>query len=69
MRTQITTSTTHKMVGVHAAAHRYRIRKATFNENLGALYALLVDGVSKIVFLKVKSKNRYVKIEEANDSL
>ena len=48
---------------------RYGTRCATLEENKGALYAVVMDGVSKIIKSKLKSKTGYSAADEANDSL
>ena len=43
---------------------RYGGRRAALEENKGALYAVLMDGVSNIVKSKLKSKTKYSKADE-----
>ena len=45
----------------------YEDRSAELEGNKGAIYALLMDGVLKIIKSKLKSKTRYLKADEAND--
>ena len=40
---------------------RYGDRRAYLEETKGALYAVLMDGVSKIIKLKLKNKTGYTK--------
>ena len=46
---------------------RYGGRRAALDENKGALYAVLVDKVSNIIKLKLKSKTGYLKADEVNN--
>ena len=48
---------------------RYGTRCAALEENKEALYAVVMEGVSKITKSKLKSKNGYSAADEANDSL
>ena len=48
---------------------RYGDRRTDLEENKGALYEVLMDGVSKITKLKLKSKTGYTKEDEVNDSV
>jgi hypothetical protein len=48
---------------------RYGTRCAALEENKEALYAVVIEGVSKIIKSKLKSKAGYSAAEEANDSL
>ena len=48
---------------------RYGDRRAALEENKGALYAVLMDGVSKITESKLKSKTGYTKADEVNYSI
>ena len=48
---------------------RYRDRGAVLEGNKGALYAVLVDGVSKIIKSDLKNKTGYSKADGANDSV
>jgi hypothetical protein len=48
---------------------RYGTRCAALQENKGALYAVVMDGVSKIVKSKLKSKTGFSKADDDNDSL
>ena len=47
----------------------YGDRHAALEVNKGALYAVLMEGVSKIIKSKLKSKTGYSKADESNDSL
>ena len=46
---------------------RYGTRCAALEENKGALYAVIMDGVSKIVRSKLRSKTGYSKADEKNN--
>ena len=48
---------------------RYGDRRAALEENKGALYAVLMDIVLKIIKSKLKSKTGYMKSDEVNDSV
>ena len=48
---------------------RYRDRRAVLEEEKGALHAVLMGGVSKIIKSKLKSKTGYSKADEVNDSV
>ena len=48
---------------------RYGNRRAALDENKGALYAVLMEGVLKIIKSKLKSKTGYTKADEVNDSV
>ena len=48
---------------------RYGDRRASLEGERGAMYALLMDGVSNIVKSKLKSKTKYSKADEVKDSL
>ena len=47
--------------------YRYGDRRAALEKNKGVLYAVLMDGVSRIIKTKLKSKTGYSKLDEAND--
>ena len=49
--------------------NRYGYRHAELEGNKGALYAVLMDGVSKIIKLKLKIKTGYSKADEAKYSV
>jgi hypothetical protein len=46
---------------------RYGTRCAALQENKGALYAVVMDGVSKIIKSKLRSKTGYSKADETNN--
>ena len=48
---------------------RYGDRRTSLEGGKGAMYALLMDGVSKIIKSKLKSKTWYTKADEVNDSV
>jgi len=48
---------------------RYGTRCAALEENKGALYAVVMDGVSKIIKLKLKSKTGYSSADKTSCSL
>ena len=48
---------------------RYGNRRADLDENKGALYAVLMEGVLKIIKSKLKSKTGYTKADELNESV
>ena len=48
---------------------KYGDRRAALEKDKGALYALLMDGVSNIIELKLKSKTGYSKADGVNDSV
>ena len=47
----------------------YCNRRAALEENKGALYAVLMDEVLKIIKLKLESNTGYTKADEMNDSV
>ena len=51
------------------AVDRYGSRTNALDDNLSALYALLMDWVSKMIRAKVKSKRGYINAEEDNDAV
>ena len=48
---------------------RYGMQMATLNYNMGTLFALLHDNISKLVKSKVRAKKGYTKAEEDKDAL
>ena len=46
---------------------RYGDRRASLEENKGVLYAVVMDGVLKIIKSKLKSNTGYTKADEVND--
>ena len=48
---------------------RYGLKVATFEDNMGALYSLINDGLSKIMKAKVRGKQGFNKAQEEKDAL
>ena len=51
------------------AVDRYGSRTNALSDNLSALYALIMDWVSKMIRAKVKSKKGYIAAAESNDAV